>query len=104
MKGTPMRDQIVPIAAGRKRPVSRRGNGTRSPQDKARSGEVTGTVLLESLMGAFEELGGQAYLVALARDDPKTFLALLGKVLPYQAKGFGTGAMEITITIGGHED
>lgn len=99
-----MRDQIVPIAAGRKGPASSQGNPKRSPREKARSGEVTGTVLLESLMGAFEELGGQAYLVALARDDPKTFLALLGKVLPYQAKGLGSGAMEITITIGGHED
>lgn len=61
-------------------------------------------MLLESLIGAFEELGGQAYLVTLAREDPKTFLALLGKILPYQAKGFGTGAVDITITIGGHED
>lgn len=104
MKGTPMRDQIVPIAVGRKRPVSRQGNRKSPPRENTKSGQASGTVLLESLTGAFEELGGQAYLVALARDDPKTFLALLGKILPYQAKGFGTGAMEITITIGGHED
>ncbi len=99
-----MRDQIVPIAAGSKRLGSRDGNSKRHPRGKAKSGEVSGTVLLESLIGAFEELGGQAYLVTLAREDPKTFLALLGKILPYQAKGFGTGAVEITITIGGHED
>lgn len=99
-----MRDQIVPIAAGRNRSASMRGNPKRSSRENAKSAEASGTVLLESLTGAFEELGGQAYLVALARDDPKAFLALLGKILPYQAKGFGAGAMEITITIGGHED
>ena len=93
-----MRDQVVPITAGRKPPASR------GRKCKKRSGDdKNGAALLDSLVGAFEEVGGQAYLVALARDDPKTFLALLSKVLPYQAKGLGTGAMEITITIGGHE-
>ena len=99
-----MRDQIVPIAAGRKPPAARRCKPKQCRQTKSGSAEATGTVLLESLIGAFEELGGQAYLVTLAREDPKTFLALLGKILHYQAKRFGTGAVDITITIGGHEE
>lgn len=31
---------------------------------------------------AFEEVGGAAYLVTVARDEPRTFCALLGKLLP----------------------
>lgn len=100
-----MRDQIVPIAAARRRPVARKNKQNMKTGDvKADPNDKNGAILIEHLICAFEELGGQAYLVALAREDPKTFLALLGKVLPYQAKGFGTGAVDITITIGGHED
>lgn len=36
----------------------------------------------EAILGAFEQAGGQAYLLAIAHDDPKTFCALLGKILP----------------------
>lgn len=36
----------------------------------------------DAIMSAFEEVGGQDYLVRVAQDDPKTFCALLGKVLP----------------------
>lgn len=33
---------------------------------------------------AFENVGGVAYLVMVAKSDPKTFCALLGRVIPQQ--------------------
>lgn len=44
------------------------------------------------LMGALDELGGQAYLVKQGRANPTAFLSLLGRVLPRQidAKVEGT--------------
>lgn len=36
----------------------------------------------EAIENAFTEVGGKKYLVQVAHDDPKTFCALLGKVLP----------------------
>ena len=38
---------------------------------------------------AFDQLGGVEYLVQVGRDDPKTFCALLGKVLPKQLEHSG---------------
>ena len=49
----------------------------------------------EAIEAAFEEVGGAKYLVAVARDDPKTFCALLGKVLPLQVEG--SGGLIVTI-------
>lgn len=42
--------------------------------------------LKAAIMAAFDEAGGQEYLVTVARDDPKTFCTLLGKVLPAELK------------------
>lgn len=44
------------------------------------------TALKDAIMNAFEKVGGQAYLERVAEDDPKTFLALLAKVLPAEIK------------------
>ena len=43
--------------------------------------------LKTAIMGAFEAKGGQAYLEEVAENDPRTFCALLGKVLPMQING-----------------
>lgn len=40
-------------------------------------------------MNAFETVGGESYLAVVARDDPRTFCTLLGKVLPMQVEGTG---------------
>lgn len=40
----------------------------------------------DALLAAFEKVGGQAYLVEVARSDPKTFCVLLGKLVPAQVK------------------
>ena len=36
----------------------------------------------DAIHNAFEELGGMSYLVHVGRNDPRTFCALLGKLLP----------------------
>jgi hypothetical protein len=43
--------------------------------------------LKEAILGAFEEVGGQSYLEAVAREDMRTFCTLLGKVLPTTIAG-----------------
>lgn len=49
--------------------------------------------LSDMLLAALEELGGPAFLVRLAQDEPKAFASLLAKALPAQpAKG---GAAEM---------
>lgn len=40
----------------------------------------------QSIMDAFERVGGTDWLVRLADDDPKTFAALLSKILPSEMK------------------
>lgn len=37
-------------------------------------------------MGAFEDVGGREYLARVAREDPKTFCQLIGRVLPAELK------------------
>ena len=47
--------------------------------------------LKQMILDALDEAGGVAYLKARAEDTPGPFLALLGKVLPMQVSGDGTG-------------
>ncbi|WP_219684052.1 hypothetical protein [Bradyrhizobium canariense] len=43
----------------------------------------------EAILGAFNEVGGQAYLEKVAQSDPRVFCGLLGRVLPTQLTGAG---------------
>jgi hypothetical protein len=52
--------------------------------------------LKDAILNAFTQVGGEAYLVTIARDDPKTFCTLLGKVLPMQVTGEDGGAIQVT--------
>ncbi|MCK5374144.1 MAG: hypothetical protein KAJ40_02560 [Alphaproteobacteria bacterium] len=42
----------------------------------------TTTTVKEAIMNAFDKLGGEEYLVDIAKQDHKTFCSLLGRVLP----------------------
>lgn len=46
----------------------------------------TPAVLKTALLEAFDKVGGVEYLVAVAKDDPKSFLAILGKLVPSEIK------------------
>lgn len=51
----------------------------------------TTATLKEAILLAFDHVGGVRYLVGVARDDPRTFCAMLGKVLPMTVAGEGAG-------------
>jgi hypothetical protein len=63
---------------GGKRPGSRRKKGVPN--------KVTAEVR-EAILKAFDLAGGVEYLCAVAREDPKAFCALLGKLIPGQGRG-----------------
>lgn len=52
--------------------------------------KLTATVK-DSILAAFDEVGGTAYLVDMAREYPVAFMTLIGKVLPIQAELSGPG-------------
>jgi hypothetical protein len=49
--------------------------------------------LKAALEGAFNEVGGQAYLAQVARENPQVFCTLLGKILPNETKHSGAIAI-----------
>ena len=54
--------------------------------------------LKEMILGALGDAGGQEYLVKRANDNPTAFMALVGKILPYQVTGDGGGPVRIEAT------
>lgn len=42
--------------------------------------------LKDAVLRAFEKVGGEDYLVTVARSDPRTFCALLGRMLPAEVR------------------
>lgn len=57
--------------------------------------------LKDMILTALEKAGGKAggvgYLTEQAKANPKSFLALVGRVLPMQVTGDGGGPIQITI-------
>lgn len=47
----------------------------------------TTAALKDAILNAFNEAGGEKYLLTLAKTDPKTFAMLLGRVLPLTVAG-----------------
>lgn len=50
----------------------------------------------DAIVGAFNVLGGQAWLVRVARDDPRTFATLLSKIIPRDVTV--SGSLKTTVT------
>ena len=63
----------MPFQKGNKLSGSRRGTPTKVTQ-----------AVEDAVQTAFDEVGGADYLVQVAREDHKTFCALLGRVIPTQ--------------------
>jgi hypothetical protein len=55
--------------------------------------------LKTAILGAFDEAGGKAYLVTVAKDQPAVFCTLLGKVLPTQLTGPGDGPLQTRVDV-----
>ena len=51
----------------------------------------------EAILSAFSEVGGADYLVKLAKEDQRTFCALLGKILPTTVGGDPNNPIELQI-------
>lgn len=49
----------------------------------------TTSAVRNAIVNAFETVGGEQYLVMVALTDPKTFVSLLGRVLPLKAEVTG---------------
>jgi len=54
----------------------------------------------EAIVEAFEKSGGVAYLVKVAKNDPKTFCTLLGRILPPALEDQDTRPISIEVNIG----
>ena len=54
----------------------------------------------EAVQNAFLEVGGASYLVKVAREDPRTFCTLLGKILPTQLNAQVEQPIQYTIRTG----
>ncbi len=64
-----------------------------------RKGSVNKTTaaLKDAILNAFNEVGGVDYLVTLAKTDPRTFAALLGRVLPLTVAGDSDSPLTVKI-------
>lgn len=73
-------------------PGVRQNNGR--PKGKQNKSTVQ---LKKAIMNAFEKVGGEDYLVVVARKDPKTFCTLLGRVLPAELNAKVEANIGITV-------
>lgn len=53
---------------------------------KGTPNKLTGDIK-QAILHAFDKVGGETYLARVADKDPRTFCALIGKILPLQIHG-----------------
>lgn len=71
-----------------------KGNKLSKGRPKGAQNKVTRAVK-DAVQDAFDELGGAQYLLQVARDDPKTFCGLLGRVIPTQVNAELKGDVQV---------
>ncbi len=76
------------MALGRKTGGRKKGTPNKVTQD-----------LREAIREAFEKAGGVEYLVGLAHSDPKTFGALIGKIVPSEVRAEVDHKGGVTLTV-----
>ena len=81
MEEKPVKKRTRPAGAGRKPGKPKTGGRKAGTPNK-----VT-RELKEAILNAFAEVGGEKYLVTVAKKQPAIFCQLLGKVLPTQITG-----------------
>ena len=80
------------------------------PKGKAKGSDKTGgrkkgtpnkatQAVKDAILEAFNGLGGVKYLEKIGKEDPKTFLTLLGKVVPAEVKADISGKMDIIVEV-----
>lgn len=89
-----IRERIAPASDGARATdiiePSRWGKGKR----KGVPNKITRD-LKDAIMNAFTQVGGEDYLVVVARQKPEAFLTLLGKLLPHTLQGPGGKPIEV---------
>ena len=55
--------------------------------------------LRNAILGALEAVNGVEYLINVAKKDPRTFCALLGRVLPLQIAGDAANPIRYQVTL-----
>lgn len=71
------------------------GTGKPGPGRPKGSGDKISRGVKEMVIAALNGVGGQAYLEEQAVENPKAFLALIGKVIPLQV----AGALDHTLNV-----
>ena len=67
---------------------------------KAGSQNVFTKTIKMAILGSFMRGGGEDWLLQLMKDDPKTYAALLGRVIPTEVHGPGEdGEHKATFTL-----
>lgn len=72
-----------------------KGNKFSPGRPKGKVSQHTATIKA-MIEGALDRLGGEAWLVEKARENPGPFLQLVGKTLPLQVNQQVDGKLEIT--------
>ena len=81
--------------------LPRDANGKPLGRPKGLRNKVT-TQLKEMVLEALDNAGGVEYLTRQANDNPRAFLALLGKVLPLRITGpSGDGGFDLRVIVNG---
>jgi hypothetical protein len=81
-------------STGRERSIANLRKGGGRPKGKPNK---VNNDLREMILGALDEAGGQSYLARQADDNPASFLALIGKVLPKEVRAEVSGAIELVL-------
>jgi hypothetical protein len=56
--------------------------------------------LREAIKESFDRVGGVEYLTRVAQEDPRTYLTVVGKVIPAELNATVDGSMALTILSG----
>lgn len=86
-----------PAEYGDLRAVSEKRAGNRGKgRKKGVPNKVTAAVK-DAVLGALNEVGGQAYLVRIARKNPAVFCVLLGRLIPTEVKSSLSGTVRLQL-------
>lgn len=96
-------------AAPKPRPKKAPTAGSFKPGHAKKGGRAKGTPnkvtkqVKDAVIEAFHNAGGVEYLQRVAKDDPKTFLTLLGKVIPAEVHGKVDGNITVNWPVPKHK-
>lgn len=75
-----------------------RKHGSGPGRPKGSRNKITKDIKI-AILNAFNEVGGQDYLVKVAQEDPKTFCALIGKIIPHEITGDADNPLSVVTKV-----